>query len=42
MSTKSKNRIEAYGEESAELMSIALDAISFGSTEEEMLSNIKD
>ena len=42
VSTKSKNRIEAYGEESAELMSIALDAISFGSTEEEMLSNIKD
>ena len=36
--TRSKPRIEKYGKESAELMSIALDTIAFGNSKEEVMS----
>ena len=40
--TRSKPRIEKYGKESAELMSIALDTIAFGNSKEEVMSLIEN
>ena len=42
VTTRSKPRIEKYGKDSAELMSIALDAIAFGNSKEEVMSLIEN
>jgi hypothetical protein len=42
VSIKLKPRIKTFGKESAEKMAIAIDALAFGRTEEEMLKNISD
>lgn len=42
VSTKIKPRIKTFGKKSAEKMAIAIDALAFGRTEDEMLKNISD
>ena len=41
VATRSKPRIEKYGEDSAELMSIAIDALAFGNSKDEVMNLVK-